>query len=63
MTPEQHKFLVKLFGYEYEIVYRTGKDNKVADALLRKEDSSMLRVVYHEDGPTLNAISSAEWHI
>jgi hypothetical protein len=28
--------VTKLFGYDYEIIYKKGKDNVVADALFRK---------------------------
>lgn len=31
----QHKWLSKLFGYDYSVVYKRGKDNLVADALSR----------------------------
>lgn len=34
--PEQKKWVTKLLGYDYEIVYRKGKENVVIDALLRK---------------------------
>ena len=34
-TPEQQKWLAKLMGYEYEILYRPGRDNTAADALSR----------------------------
>jgi hypothetical protein len=35
-SPEQQKWLTKIFGYDYEIIYRKGKDNVVADALSQK---------------------------
>jgi hypothetical protein len=35
-SPEQQKWVTKLFGYDYEIIYKKGKDNVVADALSRK---------------------------
>ncbi|KAH9696914.1 hypothetical protein KPL71_023390 [Citrus sinensis] len=38
-TPEQHKWMSKLMGYDYEIVYRPGRENKAADALSRRSDT------------------------
>jgi hypothetical protein len=32
-SPEQQKWVTNLFGYYYEIIYKKGKDNVVADAL------------------------------
>ncbi|KAF7813177.1 retrotransposon-related protein [Senna tora] len=37
-TPEQQFYLSKLLGFDFEIVYRTGRTNLVADALSRQED-------------------------
>jgi len=34
-TPEQQFYLVKLLGFSYEIVYKPGAQNRVADALCR----------------------------
>ena len=34
-TPEQHRYLVRLLGFEYSIQYRPGRENGVADALSR----------------------------
>ncbi|WOG95792.1 hypothetical protein DCAR_0415120 [Daucus carota subsp. sativus] len=34
----QHKWLSKLLGYDYSVVYKKGKDNLVADALSRCHD-------------------------
>jgi hypothetical protein len=40
---EQNKWVTNLFGYDYEIIYKKGKDNVVADALSRKyEDEGSL---------------------
>ena len=40
---EKQKWVTKLFGYDYEIIYKKGKDNVVADALSRKyEDEGTL---------------------
>src|ERR1700677_5165369 len=33
--PEQQKWVTKLFGYDYEIIYKKSKDNVVAVALSR----------------------------
>jgi hypothetical protein len=33
---EQQKWVTKLFGYDYEIIYKKDKENVVADALSRK---------------------------
>ncbi|KAL5763740.1 hypothetical protein ACOSQ2_016334 [Xanthoceras sorbifolium] len=49
VTPEQQKFMVKLSGFEYDIIYQPGKENKVADALSRKEGSPMMWFVYKDD--------------
>jgi hypothetical protein len=31
--PREKKWVTKLFGYDYEIIYKKGKDNVVADAV------------------------------
>lgn len=36
----QQKWISKLLGYHYTILYRKGADNKVADALSRMHESS-----------------------
>jgi hypothetical protein len=42
-SQEQQKWVTKLFVYDYEIIYKKGKDNVVADALSRKyEDEGSL---------------------
>jgi hypothetical protein len=45
-TPEQQFYLAKLLGYCYEIVYKPGTHNRVADALSRLQDneSTMLAI-------------------
>lgn len=39
---EQQKWVTKMQGYDFEIVYKKGKDNIVADALSRKEEDATL---------------------
>lgn len=39
-TPEQQKWIAKLVEFDYEIVYRPGKENTVVDALSRREADS-----------------------
>jgi hypothetical protein len=42
-SPEQQKWVTKMFGYYYEIIYNKGKDNFVVDALSQKyEDEGSL---------------------
>ena len=55
--------MVKLLGFEYNIVYQPKKENKVVDALFEKEGSSMLWTVYAESEASLHALSSAEWEV
>ncbi|GKC79683.1 putative mitochondrial protein [Tanacetum coccineum] len=37
-TPTQMKWIPKLMGFDYEVVYKKGIDNAAADALSRRED-------------------------
>ncbi|KAF5475537.1 hypothetical protein F2P56_007335 [Juglans regia] len=41
-TPEQQKWVVKLMGYDYEIIYLPGRENSAADALSLKSGSPVL---------------------
>ncbi|GMJ08032.1 hypothetical protein HRI_004472400 [Hibiscus trionum] len=36
ITPAQQKWMVKMLGYDYEVVYKKGSSNVVADSLSRK---------------------------
>ena len=42
-SEEQQKWVTKILGYDFEIVYKKGKQNVLADALSRKD---MLRTKY-----------------
>jgi hypothetical protein len=35
-SPEQQKWVTKIFGYDYEIIYKNGKESVVVDALSQK---------------------------
>ena len=37
-TPEQHTYLARLMGYDYQIIHRSGAQNQAADALSRIPD-------------------------
>jgi hypothetical protein len=37
-SKEQQKWVRKMLGYDFEIIYKNGKHNIVADALSRKEE-------------------------
>ena len=45
-TPEQHKRVAKLLGYNYEIQYRPGRENSAADALSRRPDDPTLNNLF-----------------
>jgi hypothetical protein len=46
-SEEQQKWVTKMFGYAFEIIYKKGKHNVVEDALSRKEEETegSLRVI------------------
>ena len=44
--PEQQQWMVKLMGYDYEIQFRPGKENVVADPLSRRPDSPTLNHLF-----------------
>jgi len=50
-TAEQQHWIAKLLGYQFEVVYKPGPDNKVVDALSR----------VFEDGELRNIISFPIW--
>ncbi|KAH9312157.1 hypothetical protein KI387_027192, partial [Taxus chinensis] len=37
---EQKKWVSKMLGYDFEILYKKGKENVVTDALSQKDDST-----------------------
>ncbi|KAJ0927423.1 putative nucleotidyltransferase, Ribonuclease H [Helianthus annuus] len=47
-TPDQQKGLGKLLGYDFEVVYRPGKNNNAADAISRIHAASLLAMSTQE---------------
>jgi hypothetical protein len=45
-TPEQHKWVAKLLGYDYEILYRPGRENSAADALSCRPDIPLHNLLF-----------------
>jgi hypothetical protein len=46
VTLEQQKWVVKLLGYDYEILYKPGRENSAADALSRVTGSLILNALF-----------------
>jgi hypothetical protein len=52
-SPEQQKWVTKLFGYDYEIIYKKGKNNVVMDELsknMKMKDPFFLFHSLHQIG-------------
>ena len=47
-SKEQQKWVTKMLGYDFEIIYKKGKQNMVADALSRKDEDveALIFVIY-----------------
>ena len=45
-SPQQNRWLAKMLGYDYEIIYKKWKDNSAADALSCQfeEESTLLAI-------------------
>lgn len=46
VTPEQQKWVAKLLGYDYEILYKPRRENLAADALSRVTGSPTLNSLF-----------------
>ncbi|GJY38290.1 ty3-gypsy retrotransposon protein [Tanacetum coccineum] len=45
-TPQQQKWVTKLLGYDFEVLYKPSRENTVADVLSRVDIPSMLAISY-----------------
>ena len=45
-TLKQQKWATKLLGYDYQILYRPGKENSIANTLSRRAESPMIHVIH-----------------
>lgn len=59
VTPEQQKWVAKLLGYDYEIIYRPGRENSAADALSRVPGSVTLNALFFQRVDLWDDIKSA----
>lgn len=44
-TPEHHKWVTKLIGYNFELHYKSGRENRVADTLIHIEQPTLLVII------------------
>jgi hypothetical protein len=51
-SEEQQKWVTKILGYDFEIVYKKEKQNVVADALSRKDEDVEAFSLCYLDHPT-----------
>ena len=56
-TIPQNHWVSKLFGYDFQVEYRQGRLNVVADALSRRDGEAPLLAVLLDSAPSLAALS------
>lgn len=61
-TPAQHKWVSKLIGFHYEVIYWAGPENRVADALSLQHENSTLKAISLPQPTLLNDIHDAYGH-
>jgi hypothetical protein len=57
---EQQKWVTKLLGYDYDIVYKKGAENLVADALSRIPEYAELHTISATTWPTIEIIKDEQ---
>jgi len=60
VTPEQQKWVSKLVGYDYQIIYRSGRTNSAADAMSRMPHNPLLLSI---TSSTMNGISGPQFSL
>jgi hypothetical protein len=59
--PSQHVWLAKLLGFDYEIEFKKGKDNVVADALSRVSCGTLSTMTVSSHSTTLLEAIKQSW--
>lgn len=54
-TPEQQCWIIKLIGFDFEVQYKSGRDNGPADALSR-QDANMFMAIQDSTRPVLGIL-------
>ena len=60
-TPFEDFLLAKLVGHDYEIQYKKGNDNSVADALSRLPHQQLMHIAHDTSSPELLQKIEKSW--